>query len=77
MVRKVTALGLFIKLVDKFGRLPDKDEFMNCGYSKATYYRTRNNYYDYLNSRVEEKEEGGSPIATYEDDVAEGFIKED
>ena len=76
MIKKLTALGTFIELVDKLGRLPDKDEFMNCGYSRATYYRTKNNYYDYLKSRVEEKQEGGNPVSTYEDDIAEGFIKE-
>ena len=75
MTKKLTALGAFIELVDKLNRLPDKDEFMNYGYSRATYYRTRNNYYDYLKSRVEEKQEGGNPVATYEDDIAENLIK--
>lgn len=79
MIKQKTALGVFIELIEQFGRLPDKNEFMNCGFSKTTYYRTRNNYYDYLKSRVEEVEEGGNPTATYEDDIAEGFIvvKED
>lgn len=76
MIKKLTALGVFIELVDELGKLPTKDEFMNRGYSRATYYRTKNNYYEYIKARVEEKQEGGNPVATYEDDIAEGMIKE-
>lgn len=76
MIRKVTALGVFIELVDELGKLPSKDEFMSRGFSRATYYRTKNNYYEYVKARLAEKQEGGNPVATYEDDVAEGFIKE-
>lgn len=76
MIKKLTALGVFIELVDELGKLPTKDEFMNHGYSRATYYRTKNNYYEYIKARIEEKQEGGNPVATYEDDIAEGMIKE-
>ena len=57
--------------------MPTIEEFVVLCYSALTFYRVRNQYYDYLNARVEEKQEGGNPIATYEDDVAEGLIQED
>ena len=46
MIKKLTALGVFIELVNELGKIPSKDEFMNRGYSRATYYRNKNNYYD-------------------------------
>ena len=53
--------------------MPTKDEFVDIGYSTMTFYRVRNQYYDYLNARVEEKQEGDNPIATYEVNVAENI----
>ena len=74
MVKGTTALATYIKFIEDYGREPQKEEFIDLGYSKTTYYRIRNEWKDYMVARVEEKEEGGSPLATFEDDKAEGFI---
>lgn len=74
MVKGTTALATYIKFIEDYGREPEKEEFIDLGYSKTTYYRIRSEWKDYVAARVEEKEEGGSPLATFEDDKAEGFI---
>lgn len=74
MVKGTTALTTYIKFIEDYGREPQKEEFIDLGYSKTTYYRIRNEWQDYMAARVEEKEEGGSPLATFEDDKEEGFI---
>lgn len=76
MIKGKTGFTVFLEFIDREGRMPTKDEFVDIGYSAMTFYRVRNQYYDYLNARVKEKQEGGNPIATYEDDVAEGLIQE-
>ena len=75
MIKGLTALTVFINFIDDYGRMPEKDEFVALGYCTRTYYRTKNTYKDYLKARIEEKEDGGSPRATLNDDIAEGFIR--
>lgn len=76
MIKGKTGLSVFMEFIQREGRMPTKDEFTDIGYSAMTFYRVRNQYYDYLNARVEEKQDGGNPMATFEDDVAENLIKE-
>lgn len=76
MIKGKTGLSVFMEFIGREGRMPTKDEFVDIGYSAMTFYRVRNQYYDYLNARVEEKQDGGNPMATFEDDVAENLIKE-
>ena len=77
MIKGTTALRVFIDFIDKYGREPEKEEFIKLGYGRSTYYQIKNKYQNYLIARIEEKEDGGSPILTYEDDMAEGFLKVD
>lgn len=77
MIRGKTGLTTFLDFIEREGRMPTAAEFTDLGYSRQWFYKVRDQYYDYLNARVEEKQEGGNPIATYEDDVAENLIQED
>lgn len=74
MIKGMTALSVYIKFVQDYGKEPSREEFMSLGYGKTTYYRIKREWGDYMAARVEEKEDGGNPIATFEDDIAEGFI---
>lgn len=75
MIKGKTSLQVFIEFISREGRIPTRQEFMDCGYCSRSYYNAKEQYYDYIKARVEEKQEGGNPLATYEDDIAEGFIK--
>ena len=72
-----TALGYILVFINREGRMPEVREFLESGYCRSSYYKARDKYYDYIKARVEEKQEGGNPVATYEDDIAEGFINGD
>lgn len=72
---KTTALGAIVLFIEREKRMPKVSEFMESGFSRSSYYKARTKYHDYLQARLEELEDNGSPFATYEDDIAEGFIK--
>ena len=71
----IKALDSYVRFIQDYGREPSKEEFIqDCGYSKTTYYRVKGEYSEYMQARVEEQREGGNPVLTFEDDVAERFI---
>lgn len=72
---KTTALGVIILFIERERRMPKVSEFVESGFSRSSYYKACAKYRNYLQARLEELEEGGSPVGTYEDDIAEGFIK--
>ena len=73
---KTTALGVIVLFIERERKMPTVSEFMESGFSRSSYYKARTKYRDYIQARLEELNEGGFPFATYEDDIAEGFIKE-
>lgn len=45
MIKGKTALSVYIEFVEKNGREPEKDEFMDLGYkSKTTFYKAKKDY---------------------------------
>lgn len=72
--QRLTGLGFFIQFMEREGKMPKASDFQNFGFHRSTYYKVRDRYYDYIKARAEELREGGSPLATFEDDIAEGFI---
>lgn len=57
MIKGKTGLTVFLEFVEREGRMPTKDEFVDIGYSAMTFYRARNQYYDYLNEEIERNKE--------------------
>lgn len=57
MIKGKTGLTVFMEFVEREGRMPTKDEFVDIGYSVMTFYRARNQYYDYLNEEIEKSKE--------------------
>lgn len=41
MIKKTSATVAWIEFVQVYGREPEKDEFMEMGFSRATYYRIK------------------------------------
>ena len=56
MVKGKTGFTVFIDFIQREGRMPTKDEFVDIGYSAMTFYRVREQYYNYLE---EEAKKGG------------------
>lgn len=76
MIKGTTALSFYIQFIQERGREPTREEFtINDRFSKSTYYRIKKDYKDYIGARLEEKEEGGDPYLTLQDDIEEGFIR--
>lgn len=48
MIKGKTGLQVFIDFVNREGRIPTRQEFMNCGYCSKTYYNVKDQYYDYV-----------------------------
>lgn len=53
MVKGKTALTVFTEFVDKFGREPEKEEFMDLGYCERTFRRARK---DFREEKEQERE---------------------
>jgi hypothetical protein len=41
MIKKISAVVAWIEFVQVYKREPEKDEFMEMGFSRATYYRIK------------------------------------
>ena len=46
MKKRMTAFGAYSKFIDDYGREPTREEFIELGYSRATYYRVRQEYFE-------------------------------
>lgn len=42
--RKLTAMGAYELFVEEYGREPEKEEFIELGYGRSSYYRARKQY---------------------------------
>ena len=74
MIKGTTALSIFMEHIDRTGEIPTEKDFVSYGYHRATYYRIKREYKEYLNARIEDVADGGNAQATLEDDIAEGLI---
>lgn len=50
------AIDYFYEFVQENGRYPDLEEFKGWGYSRASYYRSKNDYGAYLIEKKKKKE---------------------
>lgn len=41
MIKKTSAIVAWVEFVQVYGREPERDEFMDMGFSRATYYRIK------------------------------------
>lgn len=57
MVKGKTGLTVFLEFVQREGRMPTKEEFVDLGYSGRWFYKVRAQYYTYLE---EENKRGGN-----------------
>lgn len=48
MVKGKTGLQVFIEFVNREGRPPTRQEFMDLGYCSKSYYNVKKDYEDYL-----------------------------
>lgn len=48
MIKGKTGLTVFIEFVEREGRIPTKEEFVDLGYSGRWFYKVRDQYYTYL-----------------------------
>jgi hypothetical protein len=55
MIKGKTGLTTFLDFIEREGRMPTATEFIDLGYSRQWFYKVRDQYYDYLNARIEEK----------------------
>ena len=44
MIKGKTALSVWYDFLEKNKREPEKDEFMDLGYSRSTYFKTKRDY---------------------------------
>lgn len=48
MIKGKTGLTVFLEFVQREGRIPTKEEFVDLGYSGRWFYKVREQYYNYL-----------------------------
>ena len=48
MIKGKTGLTVFLEFVQREGRMPTKEEFVDLGYSRRWFYKVREQYYNYL-----------------------------
>lgn len=48
MIKGKTGLTVFLEFVQREGRMPTKEEFVDLGYTRRWFYKVREQYYNYL-----------------------------
>lgn len=48
MIKGKTGLTVFLEFVQREGRIPTKEEFVDLGYTRRWFYKVREQYYNYL-----------------------------
>lgn len=46
MKKRITAIGAYEQFIEEHGVEPTREEFIELGYGRATYYRVRKEYFE-------------------------------
>lgn len=55
MIKGKTGLTVFLEFVQREGRMPTKEEFVDLGYTSRWFYKVREQYYNYLEEEAKRR----------------------